>query len=448
MVRDTAALTASSLLIRLMTMAMQAYLAAKVGASGIALCQLSGSVVLLFAAVAVSGMRFSSTRLVAEEISVQTGGNVPGAMRSCFGYASVFGAVSFIALFLTAEPLSFLWVGDARTVLSLRIAAFGMPFMAYTSVFVGYFTAVGAVPRAAVIQLAEQACSVILTILFLNRAVSNDIAVSCASITAAGVISSVFGTMLLYFSYLSDRSKWRTHEIKSSNTSRRLFSIAAPLAVTAYVKTSLGTAEHLWIPRGLRLFGYTSEAALAGYGAVHGMALPAVLFPACLLFSLAEIIVPRLTLLQARDDIDRIRRWIRRLLFGTLLYACLSSAIVYGLSGWIANEVFHTAEAAKYIRRLALLMPVMNMDTIADACLRGLGRQSTVMWINILDAALGVALVWILIPGHGIDGYLWMIWITECVNCLLSVHSLQRSLNRKAPFRQNIETALEAGRIR
>ena len=36
---------------------------------------------------------------------------------------------------------------------------------------------------------------------------------------------------------------------------------------------------------------------------------------------------------------------------------------------------------------------------LTDGCLRGLGQQTRCMAINVLDATLGVVLVWVLLPG-------------------------------------------------
>ena len=49
-------------------MAFQAWLAARIGTAGIGLYQLVGSVNVLFATLSFSGIRFASTRLVAEEL--------------------------------------------------------------------------------------------------------------------------------------------------------------------------------------------------------------------------------------------------------------------------------------------------------------------------------------------------------------------------------------------
>ena len=59
--------------------------------SGIGLYQLVLSVSVLFATFAISGIRFAATRLISEEMGLERGAGVTGAMRRCACYALFFG---------------------------------------------------------------------------------------------------------------------------------------------------------------------------------------------------------------------------------------------------------------------------------------------------------------------------------------------------------------------
>ena len=154
------------------------------------------------------------------------------------------------------------------------------------------------------------------------------------------------------------------------------------------------------------------------------------MFPSCLLFSLAELIVPELTRSQANDQNKRIIHITRACRVGSLIYAAASAAVLFLSANVISARIFHTPECAEAIRMLAPLIPIMNLDTITDGCLRGLGQQGRVMAINILDAALGVFFVLVLLPRNGLKGYIQMIWITEIINCLLSSIALRQTLRK------------------
>ena len=68
-----------------------------------------------------------------------------------------------------------------------------------------------------------------------------------------------------------------------------------------------------------------------------------------------------------------------------------------------------------------------------DGCLKGLGQQLWSMGINILDALLGLLLVWQLLPRYALTGYLALVYLTESFNFVLSALRLRRALHRGAP---------------
>ena len=67
---------------------------------------------------------------------------------------------------------------------------------------------------------------------------------------------------------------------------------------------------------------------------------------------------------------------------------------------------------------------------MTDGCLRGLGQQTRCMAINVLDATLGVVLVWVLLPRFGLAGDIFILYFNECVNFTLSFTLLLRTVRR------------------
>ena len=425
-------LTISAFLSRFITMAFQAWIASRIGASGIGLFQLTGSVTAFFSVISISGIRFTASRLVAEENAKQH--SISSVMRRCAVYAAVFGLCSGAALYLNAQALGFLWIGDARTVLSLKIAAAAMPFVAFSAVFSGYLAASERAWKLALIAAAEQLCTIACTVLALRHCNPNDLEQVCASITGSSTLSAAFSLFITIPLYHTDHKQF-TGNGRSPHLTQKMLGIAIPLAVSSYVRTGLGTIEHLVIPRALELSGLSAQEALSGYGIVHGMSLPAVLFPACALVAIAELSVPVLTEAQTLGNTKGIQQIIKKIRSFTLVYAAISACIITAFSQTIAGKIYHTPEASGFIRLLAPLVPIMNLDTVTDGCLRGLGQQRRVMQINILDAALGVMLVQILIPKFGVRGYVMMVWITELINCIISTAALQMA---KKESRQSV----------
>jgi len=438
---NTAILTLSDLVMRCISMAFQAWLAGRIGSAGIGLFQLIMSVGGFALTFAISGIRFGTTRLVSEELGRGSTRGAVSAVYRCVGYAMVFGCLAAAILFRKAESIGFLWVGDARTVLSLRIMAFELPFIALSSVFSGYFTACGRVTKPAVVHLLEQLVCVSLTAAFLLMVPRGDVEKNCACVTLAGAISDVLSFAMILGVYLHDvRTHPRTGPV-AEHLAVRLLGISLPLAISAYTRSGLSTLQHILIPTQLRQFGMTAAQALSIYGAVHGMALTVICFPACIMQVVAELLIPNLTELQVQGRMDEIRESCAGMLRKTLLYATGAAVLLFVLADRISDTIYQADDVGFYIRILVPLMPVMFADIVVDGCLKGLGEHIWCMGINILESAVSVILVYTAMPRFGLPAFVFILYFDEIFNFLLSI-------SRLTQVTQNPKWAPSASRLK
>lgn len=410
----------------------QMWLVSRIGAAGVGLYGLVSSVSFLAATVAISGIRFATTRLISEELGLGREGGVGRAMRICTAYSLFFGLSAGLVLWLTAEPVGFLCVGDARTVLSLKIISIQMPFVSLSSVFYGYFAASRRIIKGAAVLMAEQLFRIALVVFFLGMAPVGDLEKSCAAVSLGGTCAEVFSFALMITVFFIDRRKHRAKKQLPPRLPARIINIAVPLALSAYARTSLTTLENVLVPRGLKKAGFSANAALAGYGTIQGMVFPVIFFPSCLMTSLAELIVPELTAAQVSGNFKKIRRIVGLLMKRCLAYSLFIGVLLFLLSDVIGGLVYKSPEAGRYIKVFALLVPVMYMDMVTDGCLKGLGQQVYSMGVNILDAFFGVILVWLLLPKYALTAYVLIIFFEELINFSFSIGRLTRILKRRA----------------
>ncbi len=425
LVLNTALLTASSLTMSAIGMVFQVWLAGRIGAAGIGLYQLVLSVTGLCATFAISGIRFASTRLVAEELGLSRPGGVRGAMDRCLAYGGLFGLLAAALLWLLAEPIGFLWIGDARTVFPLRLSAISMPCIALCASMSGYFTACGRVWKPTLVHLLEQLLGIALTAFFLGRVPAGNLEKSCAAVTLARVAADVVSLLLMALAFFLDRRRYRAAEAGAKLTLRMLH-IAVPLALSAYARSALTTLQHLLVPRGLRAAGLSANRALASYGTIQGMVLPVIFFPACIMAAVSELIVPELTAAQVQADRPGIRRTTRELLRLSLLFSLAVGLFLFVCADALGMLIYGSRDAGHFIRILAPLVPFSYLDMSVDGCLKGLGEQLWCMGVNILDALLGLLLTWRLLPLYGINAYLMILYATELFNFALSAGRLYK----------------------
>ncbi|MDR1217836.1 MAG: oligosaccharide flippase family protein [Oscillospiraceae bacterium] len=424
MLLNTALLTAAAFLMRSVGMAFQVYLSKMIGAAGIGLYSLIMSVSALAATVALSGIRFTATRLVAMELGRGSRDGVRAVMRKCLIYALTCGAAAAAALWFGADVIGERWIGDARTVLPLRVLSLSLPAFSLTAVLSGYFTAVGHIIKPTVSQAVEQVVRIAAAVFALKVYGVENLSVSCSIIVAGGVIGELASFFIHLVMYLREGRGAAPDAGEHAGLTRRILVTAVPLALSAYARVALTTVQNLLIPRGLRKHGASSETALAGYGMIQGMVFPVITFPSAIFYSLAELLVPELTDAQVQGDDARISALVNNTLRFAMLFALCAAAVLFRFSDELGRALYGSADAGRLIRSLAPLVPVMYLDSVTDGMLRGLGQQMHSMRYNVLDSLISLALVYYLLPIYAVRGYIFMIYFTDLFNFALSIRRL------------------------
>ena len=416
-------LTLANLLLRAVSMGFQVYLAGRVGATGIGLLQLVLTVSAMAVTVGTSGIRVAGMYLCAEELGRSSRGGVRAVMRLCLGYALVVSILAGAGLFALSPTIAQRWIGDLRTVRALRLTGLFLPFTCLTAVMSGYFTAASKVGRLVAVDILERVASIGLTLLLLCRTAA-DAEGACAAIVAGNAIATAAGFFLLLALYLRDVRGVEAAPMRGRF--RKLLGLCVPLALNEYLRSGLGTLEHLLIPRGLARSAGDREQALAAYGAIHGMVFPILFFPTSVLFSLSDLLVPELARCQARQDRVRKEHLTDKCLRLGAFYACCVAGGLYCLSEPLAELLYraNAPEVARYLRLFAPLVPVLYLDAIVDGMNKGLGQQVICVRYNTFTSLLDVALLIALLPRYGIGGYYFSYALTHIVNFILSIRRL------------------------
>ena len=441
-------LGAVTIFMRSVAVVFNAYVSGRIGAQGMGLYSLITSVYMFAVTLAGSGIGLAVTRLVSEELAREDHAGVIRAMRKCLTYAMIFGMFSFCLLFFGANWIASRILRDERTFRSLRVLAAALPFIAISNVFGGYFSAVRRVSKSASANLIEQFVKIFLTVSLLSRFAPRGTEEAVLALVISSAVSEGLSFLYLSLFYCADKKKHLKPLQKSSDThlTSRMLEIALPIALSSYLRSGLVTVEHILIPIGLGKHGSDYTAALADYGTIHGMVFPLILFPSAICTTFAGLIVPELSELAARCQTVQGNRHIcyivRRALTFALFFGIGTAGVLACFSHRLGIAVYGSEEAARYIRILAPLVPVMYLDTTVDGMLKGLGQQLHSMFYNIVDASMSVFLVWTLLPNLGIDGYIVCVYITEIINLAFSLSRLLGITGARIPLRKAVLSPL------
>ena len=425
-------LTSVSLFMRGVAVAFNSYLSRTVGAEGIGLFTLMMSVYGFAVTFATSGISLTVTRLVAAAVGEGLGKEARAVLRRSVVYALSFGGAAALVLFFGAEFFGTDILGDARTVSSLRLFAICLVPTAMSAVMSGYFIGVRRVHKNALCSVAEQGLRIGITIALITRAAPYGVEYACLAMVGGSALSefiAFFFQMLLFIGDTSRILERGGEEVPGGWG--RLFNMAVPVALSAYIRSALLTFEHVLIPKSLKKGGNEYSDALASYGILHGMAMPVILYPMALLTAFSGLLVPEFAECKARGEIDRMSSIASRALGYTLAFSCGSAVLLYTFSDEIGNILYGSGEAGVYIAILSVVIPVMYLDHVTDSVLKGIGEQVYSMWVNISDSLLSIILVVLVLPRLGVVGYAYVIIGVEIYNFTLSFIRLRRRVKIK-----------------
>jgi stage V sporulation protein B len=293
----------------------------------------------------------------------------------------------------------------------------------------GYFAAANRIGTLAVVEVAEQLCSMVITVAALSCWAKDDAVRACQSV----ILGSGAGTCLTLGCLVILRAREKPEIGERIPVRKRLLGAALPLGAADVLKSGINTTENLMVPK--RLARNTRvENPLAAFGCLSGMVFPVLMFPACILFGLAELLIPELARCAAAGSNFRIRYLVKRSLKVAMLYGLLFGGLMVLVAEPLCMRLYRNPEAGRFLKYYALLVPMLYCDALTDAMTKGLGQQKACVRYNILTSALDVFFLYLLLPAYGMEGYFASFLITHLINFLLSLRRLLKITHISLPF--------------
>lgn len=426
-------LTGVNLLLRVVGTSFQVYISGRIGAAGVGLLQLTMSVGSLAMVAGMAGIRTATMYLTAEELGRGRKGNVTWVLSACFLYSILCSGTVAMGLYCFAPRIALQWIGNEETLGAIRMYAAFLPVVCLSGVLTGYFTAENRIETLAAVEVAEQLTSMAVTMTALSLWAGEDAGRACTSVVLGGGMGACL-TMLCLAALRLREPKYPSERIRLG---RRLSQTAVPLGLADVVKSGINTTENLMVPRRLTLNLQVAQP-LAAFGMVSGMVFPVMMFPACILFGLAELLIPELARCAAAGSRIRISYLVRRSLKTAMMYGIFFSGLMALFSERLCLTLYENLEAGHYLKRYALLIPMLYCDCITDAMTKGLGQQKACVRYNILTSAMDVAFLYILLPKYGMEGYFLSFLVTHLVNFLLSIRRLLKITGERILFYQPV----------
>lgn len=423
-----------SVALRIVGIYFTVWLSGTIGEEGMGIYSLTNSVYKLGITFASSGIGFAATRIIAEELEKKNSREALRAAERCIAFSFLLGTLTAVFFYTCSGFLGEVFLGDLRAVASIKVMCVSLPFLVMSSVINAYFTGVRHLVKPSICMVSEQIIRVGVTMLLLRDFDGTNLEYGCLAVIFGGVVAEICSFLMSYIFYVFDKRDYDVGNIKKTRLNKRVASIALPVALSSYIRSGLLTLEHMMIPSGLKKRGVDPSRALGLYGIISGMVFPILFFPSAFLYAASDLVVPEFAACNASGNITRTRRLSNKVMQLTSFFSVGVAGVLYGFSDELGRILYHNEEVGIYLKTLAPLVIVMFFDHLADAILKGLDKQLSVVGYNVIDSVLSVFLVWVLVPEFGIGGYIFVVWFGEVVNCILSSVSLVKTTGIKIRF--------------
>lgn len=412
-------LTGVNLLLRFVGTSFQVYLSGRIGAEGIGLLQLVLSIGSMAMVAGMAGIRTATMYLTAEEVGRRRPERILWVISGCTRYSLVASTAVALGVYIFAPQICQYWIGHPEVVDSVRLFAAFLPVNCLCGVMVGYFTGANRIGTLAAVEVAEQLCTMVCTVMLLSLWAGHDTARSCQSV----VLGSGMGTMLTLISLVILRLLEHPPASARISVASQLRQTAVPLALADNLRTGISTIENLMVPKRLALYeGIASP--LAAFGTVCGMVFPILTFPMAILFGLTELLIPELARCNAAGSRARITYLVKQSLRIALLFGTLCSCILFLAAEPLCIKLYNNEDAGRYLKWFAPLAIMLYCDAVTDAMIKGLGEQKASVRYNICTNFMDVVLLYLLLPKLGIVGYFISFTVTHVINFFLSLRRL------------------------
>lgn len=415
-------MTAAGVLSRIIGFFYRIFLSRTIGAEALGIYQLIGPVFSLCFALTASSIQTSISKFVGDAI----GGCkdslcgekkaraylILGLVLSC-GLSILTG----IFMYFNADLIAVRFLGEARCAPLLVLLTYSLLPCCIHACINGYYYGKKNAFVPSLCQLIEQIARVGSVWIIFQITTEKGIPLTAFHAVCGLVIGECFGLLVSMSALLREkrlpRGSYTSDSICNSTMTHAFLAMVIPLTINRLSVAFSTSLENLLIPQKLQLYGYTQTDALSIYGILSGMTLSIILFPCVLTNSLSVLLLPAISEARGRSNENQIRRTTQKAIRLGLLLG-FAFTILFLLTGdMIGNKLFHNALAGHFICRLAWLCPLMYITSLLNSILHGLGRPKQVLFVNLLACLIRIGMIWFLVPGYGIDAYLWGLLLSQ-----------------------------------
>ncbi|MBM7651796.1 stage V sporulation protein B [Neobacillus cucumis] len=409
--RGTFILLVAGFITRVLGFIYRIVLARSIGEEGVGLYMMAYPTFILVVTVIQLGLPVAISKNIAE---AEAKGDYAEIKKILIVSLAITIGLSIIltpALILLAPILSTTLFTDSRTYYPLIAIAPALPIIAIASVLRGYFQGRQNMRPSAVSQILEQLVRITLIATATKTFLPYGVEYGAAAAMGASVLGELLSLVYLLTTFkLKKRFKLRKNFFqfvqKGQKTFKDLMGIALPTMGSRMIGSISWFFEPIVVAHSLALAGVVAVNATKQYGALTGYAMPLLMLPSFVTFSLATSLVPAISEANSKNKHKQIEYRLQQALRFVFLSGGLAVILLYVLADPLMQLMYGSTKGAYFIRLMAPFMLIFYYQGPLQAVLQALNLARAAMINSLIGAIVKTAVIFVLAsqPSFGITG--------------------------------------------
>lgn len=409
--KGTMILLAAGLVTRVLGFINRIVIARFIGEEGVGLYMMAFPTMILVVTITQLGLPVAISKNVAEAEAKGDTAKIKKILVVSLATTISLSIVFTPALILLAPLLSDTLFTDERTQLPLMAIAPIVPIIAVSSVIRGYFQGRQNMKPAAYSQMIEQVVRISLIALMTKAFLPYGIEYAAAGAMLAAVIGELASLLYLMTTFkLKKKFRVRKQFFKfvssGKSTFNELMTVALPTTGSRMIGSVAWFFEPIVVAQSLALAGVAAAAATKQYGALTGFAMPLLMLPSFITYSLSTSLVPAISEANSQNNMGLIEYRLQQALRFAFITGGLAVVVLYVLSDQLMEVMYGSSSGSHFIKLMAPFFLFYYYQGPLQATLQALNLARAAMINSLIGAAVKTAVIFLLAsqPAFGING--------------------------------------------
>lgn len=409
--KGTAILLLAGFITRVLGFINRIAIARFIGEEGVGLYMMAYPSLVLVITITQFGLPVAISKNIAEAEARGEYAKIKKILVVSLATTLTLSAIFTPALILLAPWLAETLFTDNRTFYPLIAIAPVVPVIAVSSVLRGYFQGRQNMKPAAYSQILEQFFRIALIAVMTKAFLPYGIEFAAAGAMLSAVIGEVVSLIYLMTAFkLKKKFRLRKDFFKFVRSGkqpfRELMTVAVPTTGSRLIGSVSWFFEPIVVSHSLGLAGIAAAAATKQYGALTGFAMPLLLLPSFITYSLATSLVPAISEANSKNDGKLIEYRLQQSLRFAFLTGGISVAMLYVLAEPLMVLMYGSENGAQFIKLMAPFFLFYYYQGPLQAALQALNLAKAAMINSLIGAVIKTAVIFVLAsqPSFGING--------------------------------------------